>query len=98
VVELRYVTHGKGTASYRHALELKHYICVCYERRQGCLEKRPGISKVTTISDDWKLLSEAQHAPLDLNLIAKSSQKLRIPDLVLNPIPLDKHVVMSRTL
>jgi hypothetical protein len=87
VVELRYVTHGKGTASYRHALELKHY-----------MEKRPGISKVTTISDDWKLLSEAQHAPLDLNLIAKSSQKLRIPDLVLNPIPLDKHVVMSRTL
>jgi hypothetical protein len=48
-------------------------------------------------TDDRQLLSEAQHAPLDLNLSAISSEKLRISGLVLNPISLLEHVVMSRT-
>jgi hypothetical protein len=62
------------------------------------LEKRPGIYKVTTIIDDRQLLSKAQHAPLDLKLSAISLEKLRTSGLVLYPISLLEHVVMSRTL
>jgi hypothetical protein len=62
------------------------------------LEKRPGIFKVTTITDDRQSLSEAQHAPLDVKSSAISSEKLKIPGLVLNPISLIEHMVMSRTL
>ena len=62
------------------------------------MEKRIGIFKVATITDDRQLLSEARHALLDLKLSAISSEKPRISGLVLNPIPLLEHVVMSRTL
>jgi hypothetical protein len=49
------------------------------------------------MTDDRQLLSEAQHAPLDLKLSAISSEKLKISGLVLNSISLFEHVVMSRT-
>jgi hypothetical protein len=62
------------------------------------LEKRPGIFKVVTITDDRQVLSEVQHAPLDLKLSAISSEKLKIAGLVLNPISLLERVVTSRTL
>jgi hypothetical protein len=44
------------------------------------------------------VLSEVHHAPLDLKMSAISSEKLKISGLVLNPISLIEHVVMSRTL
>ena len=98
MVGFQYITHGKGTASYRHALEPKALYMRVLRVTTGVLGKRPGIFKVVTITDDQQVLSEVQHVPLDLKLSAISSEKLKISGLVLNPISLLERVVMSRTL